>query len=69
MTQRLLLAACAVFLLATGLVWGLVQDGQGSWQNEMLYGPVGRITSFGQDEQGEVYLVDQGGSLYVLDAK
>jgi hypothetical protein len=25
MTQRLLLAACAVFLVATGLVWGLEQ--------------------------------------------
>jgi glucose/arabinose dehydrogenase len=53
----------------SGQIWGLVRDAQGSWQNQILFGPVGRITSFGQDEQGEVYLVDQGGILYVLDAK
>jgi glucose/arabinose dehydrogenase len=53
----------------SGAVWGLVRDAQGNWQNQILFGSVGRITSFGQDEQGEVYLVDQGGILYVLDAK
>jgi glucose/arabinose dehydrogenase len=53
----------------TGLVWGLAQDTGGNWKNQMLFEPVGRITSFGQDEQGEVYLVDQGGVVYVLDAK
>jgi glucose/arabinose dehydrogenase len=53
----------------SGMVWGLVWDAQGSWQNQILFGPIGRITSFGQDEQGEVYLVDQSGFLYVLDAK
>lgn len=53
----------------SGLVWGLVQDAQGAWQSQMLFGPVGRITSFGQDENGEVYLVDQAGVVYVLAAK
>ena len=53
----------------SGLVWGLYQDPQGAWQNQVMFGPVGQITSFGQDEQGEVYLVDQGGAVYVLDAK
>ena len=53
----------------SGLVWGLVQDAQGNWQNQMMFEPVGRITSFGQDEHGEVYLVDQGGIVYVLEAK
>jgi hypothetical protein len=53
----------------SGLVWGLAQDAQGNWQNQMMFEPVGRITSFGQDEHGEVYLVDQGGIVYVLEAK
>jgi glucose/arabinose dehydrogenase len=53
----------------SGLVWGLARDAQGNWQNQMLFVNVGRITSFGQDEQGEVYLVDQGGIVYVLEAK
>jgi glucose/arabinose dehydrogenase len=53
----------------SGTVWGLVRDGLGIWQNQALFSQVGLITSFGQDEQGEVYLVDQKGVLYVLDAK
>ncbi len=53
----------------TGSVWGLTRDAQGGWQSQILFESVGRITSFGQDEQGEVYLVDQGGILYVLDEK
>ena len=53
----------------SGLVWGLARDAQGSWLNQMLFEPVGQVTSFGQDEQGEVYLVDQGGIVYVLEAK
>jgi glucose/arabinose dehydrogenase len=53
----------------SGVVWGLVRDAQGSWQYRPLFEPIGRISSFGQDEQGEAYLVDQGGILYVLDTK
>jgi glucose/arabinose dehydrogenase len=53
----------------SGMVWGLIRDAQSGWQYRTLFGPIGRITSFGQDEQGEVYLIDQGGILYVLDAK
>lgn len=53
----------------SGMVWGLMRDAQGSWQYNTLFGPIGRIASFGQDELGEVYLIDQGGILYVLDAK
>ncbi len=45
----------------SGTVWGLVRDAQGIWQNQALFSQVGLITSFGQDEQGEVYLVDQKG--------
>jgi glucose/arabinose dehydrogenase len=53
----------------SGSVWGLTRDAQGSWLSKILFERVGQITSFGQDEQREVYLVDQGGVVYVLDAK
>ena len=53
----------------SGLVWGLARDAQGNWQYKVLFERVGQITSFGQDDEGEVYLVDQGGVVYVLGAK
>jgi glucose/arabinose dehydrogenase len=53
----------------SGTVWGLARNALGIWQSQALFSQVGLITSFGQDEQGEVYLVDQKGVLYVLDAK
>lgn len=49
----------------SGTVWGLVRS-NGGWQNQVLFGAVGRITSFGQDESGEVYLVLDGGSILRL---
>jgi glucose/arabinose dehydrogenase len=53
----------------TGNLWGLLRGPEGAWQNELLYQGVGQITSFGEDEAGEVYLVDQGGSIYRLSAR
>ena len=53
----------------TGRVWGLLRDEQGQWVNGLLFDGVGRITSFGEDEAGEVYLVDQGGGIYLLAEK
>ena len=45
----------------TGIVWGLKQKPDGTWQQKQLFENLGQITSFGQDEAGEVYLVDQAG--------
>jgi glucose/arabinose dehydrogenase len=49
-----------------GKVWGLLQKPDGSWENELLYKLPAFITSFGQDEAGEIYLVDMTGKIYKL---
>lgn len=50
----------------TGTLWGL-QPVSGSWQNKELLKTGANISSFGQDPQGEVYLMDYGnGSIYHL---
>jgi glucose/arabinose dehydrogenase len=49
-----------------GNVWGLLKRVNGSWENEILYKIPGFVTSFGQDEEGEVYLVDWTGKIYKL---
>jgi glucose/arabinose dehydrogenase len=49
----------------TGTVWGLIHS-DGGWQNQVLFSGVGRVTSFGQDETGEVYLVLDGGQILRL---
>lgn len=36
------------------------------WENELLYKLPAFITSFGQDEAGEIYLVDMTGKIYKL---
>jgi glucose/arabinose dehydrogenase len=52
----------------TGLVWGLLNTPQG-WRHAELYQTNFNITSFGEDEAGEVYLVDYGGGIYRLSAR
>lgn len=49
----------------TGFVWGLIQV-DGAWQAQVLFDTDVNITSFGQDEAGEVYLVGDGGGIYKL---
>ena len=50
----------------TGKIWGLFPTGSGAWQNKLLFETGFNITAFGQDEAGEVYLVDYSGVLYQL---
>jgi hypothetical protein len=49
----------------SGIVWGLIRS-DGGWQNQVLFGAPGAITSFGQDEGGEVYIVTDGGQVLRL---
>jgi glucose/arabinose dehydrogenase len=49
-----------------GKVWGLLQLVDGSWQNALLFETGTLISSFGQDENGEVYLVNYNGELLRL---
>jgi glucose/arabinose dehydrogenase len=53
----------------SGNVWGLVRNTEGEWQEELLFETGVLITSFGEDEVGEVYLVDYDGMIYRLSEK
>ena len=52
----------------TGFVWGLINSLNGR-QTRLLFDADVRITSFGQDENGEVYLLADGGSVHRLSRK
>ena len=51
-----------------GTVWGLIHS-DGSWQNQVLFSVGGNITSFGQDNAGEVYLVLDNGLILRLASR
>jgi len=52
----------------SGIVWGLIRS-NGGWFNQVLFEAVGNITSFGQDESGEVYIILDGGQILRLSSK
>ncbi len=54
----------------TGTMWGLIpgSDG-GSWEARELFRTNYKIVAFGEDEAGEVYLLDLNGGVYRLTAK
>lgn len=52
----------------TGYIWGLKQQ-DGQWQTGWLLDTSLNITSFGEDEAGEVYVVDRGGAIYRVVAE
>lgn len=49
----------------TGKLWGLTPSGN-KWSNKLLINTGMQISSFGEDEDGEVYLTDYNGALYKL---
>ncbi|MBW8010375.1 MAG: PQQ-dependent sugar dehydrogenase [Chloroflexi bacterium] len=53
----------------TGIIWGLVQDAEGVWQNSQMFQIQVLISSFGLDEAGELYLVGHEGSIYRLSGQ
>jgi glucose/arabinose dehydrogenase len=52
----------------TGKVWGLIKSGN-QWQSQALFETHVLITSFGQDENGEIYLVSDDGKVYQMVRK
>ena len=50
----------------SGKVWGLLRNSRGAWLEGLLFETGGTITSFGEDESGEVYLAEYAGTLYRL---
>jgi glucose/arabinose dehydrogenase len=51
---------------SSGRVWGLLHLPDGGWQNAIMYDTNANISSFGLDENGELYLVDYKGNLLIL---
>lgn len=52
----------------TGTLWGTNRDSSGNWQTRLLMNTGRVISSFGEDEIGEVYLVDYSGILLRFEA-
>ena len=53
----------------SGFIWRLYQDETGTWQNDVLMSGTGyNVSSFGVDEQNELYLVDYSGAIYRFDS-
>ncbi|GAB4411226.1 MAG: PQQ-dependent sugar dehydrogenase [Anaerolineae bacterium] len=51
----------------TGTVWAARPDASGAWQTSIVLESGRQISSFGQDEAGELYLVDYGGAVLRLE--
>lgn len=52
----------------SGIIWGLINV-SGQWQSQSLFEAGTTITSFGQDESGEVYLLSDTGNVFILTRK
>ncbi len=54
----------------SGIIWGMSRDGSGAWQVRQLMQSGISLSSFGEDENGELYLADMaGGVIYQLVSK
>jgi hypothetical protein len=62
---------CGVYLYAdwgSGTIWSLYRDEAGNWQSNTFITNSGyNVSSFGEDEEHELYLVDYSGSVYRFD--
>ena len=60
----------AVYLFGdwcTGLIWASYRDTNLEWQSSKFLETGLRISSFGEDEDGEIYVVDYSGTIYRID--
>lgn len=48
----------------SGTIWGLRRDAGGQWQASKLLSSGTNLSSFGEDQDGELYVVDLSGKLY-----
>ncbi len=54
----------------SGTIWGLARGAGGTWRSAVLAQTDANLSSFGQDEEAELYLVDRSsGTLYRLVAR
>ena len=49
-----------------GRIWFAHEDGNGDWSNQGLINSGFNVSSFGEDENREIYLTDLGGGIYRL---
>jgi glucose/arabinose dehydrogenase len=52
----------------SGKIWSTFRDASGAWQTNLFMDTNFAISSFGQDETGELYVVNQGGTILKLVA-
>lgn len=50
----------------SGKIWGLQENAAGTWQQTEVAATGKAISSFGQDESGELYVVDYSGAVWKL---
>lgn len=53
----------------SGRIWALWPDTNGKWQNRQLLDSDLSVSSFGEDEAGELYVVGYGGDIYQIAAQ
>lgn len=53
----------------SGRVWALSETAPGRWAAAQLLETGLRISSFGEDQDGEIYIVDHGGGVHVVTAR
>jgi glucose/arabinose dehydrogenase len=51
-----------------GQMWALAQDANGAWKMTILSAAGFSLSSLGEDQDGELYVVDYGGAIYRLTA-
>lgn len=60
-----------VYLFAdycNGKVWGLLPGDNDTWSSRLLFETDENISSFGEDTNGDLYLISHGGSIYKLES-
>jgi glucose/arabinose dehydrogenase len=53
----------------SGIVWAALPDASGTWQAEQVFHLPVRLASFGEDQNGELYLIDLNGAIYTLTTR
>ena len=53
----------------SGRMWSLRRDAGGEWRNELLLDSALQISSFGEDEAGNLYVADLDGGIYRIETR
>lgn len=50
----------------SGIIWAAAPDASGTWQVDQVFRMPVLLASFGEDQNGELYLIDLRGAIYTL---